>query len=84
MPLGVIAIIYESRPNVTIDAGALSFKAGNAVVLRGGKEALETNSFLADLIAMSLEQNGLNADSVTFVRSPDREVIQILKRHPRS
>jgi glutamate-5-semialdehyde dehydrogenase len=80
VPLGVIAIIYESRPNVTIDAGALCFKAGNATILRGGKEALDSNSCLADLIATSLEQNGLNPDSVTLVRNPDREVIQVLKR----
>ncbi|MDO8433023.1 MAG: glutamate-5-semialdehyde dehydrogenase [Candidatus Binatus sp.] len=82
VPLGVIAIIYESRPNVTIDAGALGFKAGNAIVLRGGKEALESNARLADLIGSSLEQHGLNLDAVTLIRNPDREVIQILKRHP--
>ncbi len=80
--LGVIAIIYESRPNVTIDAGALGFKSGNAVVLRGGKEALDSNALLADLLAAALADSGFNPDSVTFVRSPDREVIQILKRHP--
>src|SRR5260221_9302121 len=82
VPLGVIAIIYESRPNVTIDAGALGFKSGNAILLRGGKEALDSNAYLADLIASSLEQNGLNPDSVTLGRNPDRELIQILKRHP--
>ena len=82
VPLGVIAIIYESRPNVTIDAGALGFKSGNAIVLRGGKEALDSNGLLADLIAASLAESGFNPDAVTFVRSPDREVIQILKRHP--
>ena len=82
VPLGVIAIIYESRPNVTIDAGSLGFKGGNAVVLRGGKEALDSNSLLADLITASLAESGFNPDAVTFVRSPDREVIQILKRHP--
>ena len=50
VPIGVIAIIYESRPNVTVDAGVLGLKAGNAVVLRGGKEALASNAFLAGLI----------------------------------
>jgi glutamate-5-semialdehyde dehydrogenase len=80
VPLGVIAIIFESRPNVTIDAGSLSLKSGNATILRGGKEALDSNSCLADLIAASLEQNRLNPDAVTLVRNPDREVIQILKR----
>jgi glutamate-5-semialdehyde dehydrogenase len=82
VPLGVIAIIYESRPNVTIDAASLGFKAGNAVVLRGGKEAIESNAFLAGLITASLKRAGFNPDAVMFVRNPDREVIQILKRHP--
>src|SRR5271168_4572800 len=80
VPLGVIAMIYESRPNVTIDAGALCFKAGNAAVLRGGKEALETNAYLADLIGAALSDSGLNPDAVTFIRNVDREVIQIMKR----
>jgi glutamate-5-semialdehyde dehydrogenase len=80
VPLGVIAMIYESRPNVTIDAGALCFKAGNAAVLRGGKEAIETNAFLADLIAAALKESGLNPDAVTFIRNPDREAIQIMKQ----
>ncbi|MGH7914727.1 MAG: glutamate-5-semialdehyde dehydrogenase [Candidatus Binataceae bacterium] len=82
VPIGVIAIIYESRPNVTIDAGVLGLKAGNAVVLRGGKEALGSNAFLAGLIARALESAGIARDAVTFVGSPDRELIQILKRHP--
>jgi glutamate-5-semialdehyde dehydrogenase len=80
VPLGVIAMIYESRPNVTIDAGALCLKAGNAAVLRGGKEAIETNAYLADLIAAALKTSGLNPDSVTFIRNTDREVIQIMKQ----
>jgi glutamate-5-semialdehyde dehydrogenase len=80
VPLGVIAMIYESRPNVTIDAGALCFKAGNAAVLRGGKEALETNAFLANLIAAALKDGGLNPDAVTFISNVDREVIQIMKQ----
>lgn len=81
VPLGVIAMIYESRPNVTIDAGVLCLKAGNAAVLRGGKEALETNSCLADLIGAALKESGFNPDSVTLIRNPDREVIQIMKHH---
>ena len=80
VPLGVIAMIYESRPNVTIDAGALCLKAGNAAVLRGGKEAIETNAYLADLIGAALKTSGLNPDSVTFIRNTDREVIQIMKQ----
>jgi len=82
VPLGVIAIIYESRPNVTIDAGVLTIKAGSAVVLRGGKEALATNSLLARLLARSLKEAGIDPAALMFVENPDREVIQILKRHP--
>jgi glutamate-5-semialdehyde dehydrogenase len=82
VPIGVIAIIYESRPNVTVDAGVLGLKAGNAVVLRGGKEALASNAFLAGLIVRALESAGIAGDSLSFVGNPDREVIQILKRHP--
>ena len=82
VPIGVIAIIYESRPNVTVDAGVLGLKAGNAVVLRGGKEALSSNACLAGLIAEALERAGLERDALMFVGSPDREVVQILKRHP--
>jgi len=82
VPLGVIAIIYESRPNVTIDAAALTLKSGNAVVLRGGSEALATNQFLARLVSVALESAGLPAEALLFVANPDREVIQILKRQP--
>ncbi len=82
VPIGVIAVIYESRPNVTVDAGVLALKAGNAVVLRGGKEALASNAFLAGLIVRALEGAGIAREAVTFVGNPDREVIQILKRHP--
>ena len=80
VPLGVIAIIYESRPNVTVDAAALTLKAGNAVVLRGGREALRTNAVLAQKITKSLTAAGLPSDAVYFVGNPDREAIQILKR----
>jgi glutamate-5-semialdehyde dehydrogenase len=80
VPIGVIAMIYESRPNVTVDAAALTLKAGNAVVLRGGSEALSSNGFLAGLIARALKDAGLDADAATFVRDPDREVIQVMKR----
>jgi glutamate-5-semialdehyde dehydrogenase len=82
VPIGVIAIIYESRPNVTVDASVLGLKAGNAVVLRGGKEALASNAFLAGLIVRALESAGIARDALSFVGNPDREVIQILKRHP--
>jgi len=82
VPIGVVAIIYESRPNVTVDAGVLGFKAGNAIVLRGGREALSTNTVLAKLIAKSLADIDLDPHAVTFIANPDREVIQILKRQP--
>ncbi len=82
VPLGVIAIIYESRPNVTVDAGVLGFKAGNAVVLRGGSEALSTNAFLAKLIADAIAEADLDSNSMMFIGNPDREAIAVLKRHP--
>jgi glutamate-5-semialdehyde dehydrogenase len=82
VPIGVVAIIYESRPNVTVDAGVLGFKSGNAVVLRGGREALSTNALLAELIGSALRNSDLDPHAVTFIGNPDREVIQILKRHP--
>ncbi|MFI5352958.1 MAG: glutamate-5-semialdehyde dehydrogenase [Candidatus Binatales bacterium] len=82
VPFGVIAIIYESRPNVTVDAGALLIKSGNAVVLRGGKEALSTNGVLAAMIKRALERTGLPPDAVMFVNNPDRDVIRVLKSHP--
>jgi glutamate-5-semialdehyde dehydrogenase len=82
VPIGLVAIIYEARPNVTIDAGALCLKAGNAVVLRGGSEALATNRMLGQLIAEALPSNGLAPDCVVFVNNPDREIVQILKRRP--
>jgi glutamate-5-semialdehyde dehydrogenase len=82
VPLGVIAIIYESRPNVTIDAAVLGLKAGNAVVLRGGREALVTNGLLASLIEQALTAADLDPRSVMFIGNPDREVVQILKRLP--
>jgi glutamate-5-semialdehyde dehydrogenase len=82
VPIGVIAIIYESRPNVTIDAGILCLKAGDVVVLRGGKEALATNRALAEVMVEALRGTGLPTDCVAFIDNPDREAIQILKRRP--
>jgi glutamate-5-semialdehyde dehydrogenase len=82
VPLGLIAIVYESRPNVTIDAAALCLKSGNGVVLRGGSESLAANSCLAGLVAKALQEAGLDPACATFVENPDREVIQILKQHP--
>ncbi len=78
IPLGVIAMIYESRPNVTIDAAALCLKAGNAVILRGGKEALHSNLALAKCIHQALEKQGLEPAIVTVVPDPDRAVMNEL------
>ncbi len=80
VPIGTIAIVYESRPNVTVEAAVLALKAGNGAVLRGGKESLATNRMLADLIAQAMEQAGLPAGALFFVPTPDREVIRMLKQ----
>lgn len=78
IPLGVIAMIYESRPNVTIDAAALCLKAGNAVVLRGGKEALHSNLALAACISYALEKHEIDPAAVVVVPNPDRAVMNEL------
>ena len=75
VPLGVIAMIYEARPNVTIDAAALCLKAGNAVILRGGKEAFFSNKYLVSLIKEALKRNGITSESVQFIESNDRSQI---------
>ncbi len=73
VPLGVIAIIYEARPNVTVDAAALTLKSGNAVILRGGKEAIESNKAVTKIMRTAIEAAGLPADCVQLVASTDRE-----------
>lgn len=73
IPLGVIGFIYESRPNVTVDAAALCLKSGNAVVLKGGKEAINSNLFLAELITQALKQAGLPEATVTVIPFTDRQ-----------
>jgi len=75
VPLGVIGIIYESRPNVTIDAAALCLKSGNATILRGGSEALASNSALAALIGEGLAAAGLPRDAVQVVETADRAAV---------
>ena len=75
VPLGVIGIIYESRPNVTIDAAALCLKSGNAAILRGGSEALASNTALARLIAEGLAAAGLPRDAVQVVETADRAAV---------
>jgi glutamate-5-semialdehyde dehydrogenase len=78
IPLGVIAIIYESRPNVTVDAAALCLKAGNAVLLRGGKEAAQTNLALGAILKESLAASSLPEDAVQIVPAGDREGVREL------
>lgn len=73
VPLGVIGIIYESRPNVTSDAAALCIKAGNAVILRGGKEAINSNKAIAAILRAALEHGGLPADSLQLIEDSSRE-----------
>ena len=75
IPLGVIGMIYESRPNVTVDAAALCLKSGNAVLLRGGKEAAETNRILGQVIVDAIELVGVPRDSVQIVSARNRETI---------
>lgn len=82
VPLGVVFFIYESRPNVTVDAAALCVKSGNAVILRGGKEAIHSNRILHAVLSDSLEQVGLPRDAVQLVSTTDRSVVgDFLKRN---
>ena len=78
IPLGVIGIIYESRPNVTIDAAGLCLKAGNAVILRGGSEALHSNQALAGIIGEVLNESGLPEKAVQLIPIRDRKAVSIL------
>lgn len=78
IPLGVIGIIYESRPNVTIDAAGLCLKAGNAVILRGGSEALNSNKALATLISRALDETGLPKEAVQIVPVRNRAAVNFL------
>ncbi|OHD48154.1 MAG: glutamate-5-semialdehyde dehydrogenase [Spirochaetes bacterium GWF1_41_5] len=81
MPLGLVGVIYESRPNVTIDTACLCLKSGNACVLRGGKEALFSNRILADIIQKSLSRSGLPGKAVSFIDNPDRALAaELLKQ----
>lgn len=76
VPLGVIGIIFEARPNVTADAAGLTFKSGNAVILRGGKEALQTNLAIAKALREALTQSGLPADAIQMVSDPSHQSAQ--------
>lgn len=79
-PLGVILMIYEARPNVTIDAFALCFKSGNACILKGGREAGRTNEALGDIVAASLAAQGAPTEAITLITSSDREEMKELLR----
>jgi glutamate-5-semialdehyde dehydrogenase len=78
VPIGTIGIIYEARPNVTVDAFALCFKSSNACILRGGKEAFNTNKYFSTLIRDTLESFDINPDFLTFIDKTDRQAIDYL------
>ena len=78
VPLGVVGFIYESRPNVTADAAGLCVKAGDAVILRGGSEAIESNTMIAAVLAKALEKAGGPADAIQFVDTTDRDAVAAL------
>ncbi len=73
VPLGVIGIIYESRPNVTADAFALTFKSGNAVILKGGSDAINSNMAITSVIRKGLKEEGISEDAISLIESTDRE-----------
>lgn len=76
VPLGVVGIIYESRPNVTIDSAALCIKSGNCAVLRGGKESINSNIVLSEIISDALESTGFSKDSIYLIKDIDRSIIK--------
>src|SRR3990170_2539218 len=75
VPIGVIAVIYESRPNVTVDIAVLCLKSGNAVILRGGKEALHSNLALVQVLRSALAETGVPQEAVQFIESTDRALV---------
>ena len=77
-PIGVIGVIYESRPNVTVDVAALCLKSGNCSILRGGSDAFETNKVLANLFRKSLQKNKLNKNCVQFIEKKDKKIVNYL------
>ena len=78
IPIGVIGVIYESRPNVTSDVASLCFKSGNSVILKGGSEALNTNRILAKLFRQALKKNKVNENYIQFVDSKDRKMVDMM------
>lgn len=80
VPMGVIGIIYEARPNVTVDAAALCIKSGNSVILKGGSEAIESNKAIVEVISHAASRVGLPKNCIQFIDSTDREAVNILMR----
>ena len=80
IPLGVVGVIYESRPNVTIDISALCLKSGNAAILRGGKESIHSNQALADAVRKGCEAGGLPVESIQLIKSIDRSLVKEMLR----
>jgi glutamate-5-semialdehyde dehydrogenase len=78
VPIGVILIIYESRPNVTVDSAGLCFKSGNCVILRGGKESINSNRVLVNVLHEALQENNLDKDCIQFIDTPDRSAVTVL------
>jgi len=78
IPIGVVGVIYESRPNVTSDVASLCFKSGNAVILKGGSEAINTNKILAKLFRRALKENRVNKNFIQFVDSKDRKMVDFM------
>lgn len=81
IPIGVICVIYESRPNVTTEVASLCFKSGNAVILKGGKEAFNSNKAIVKVIKTALKNNGVNENAVTFIESTERSVTEELIKY---
>ena len=78
IPIGVVGVIYESRPNVTSDVASLCFKSGNAVILKGGSEALNTNKILAKLFRKSLRENRVNENFIQFIDTKNRKIVDLM------
>jgi len=80
VPLGLILIIYESRPNVTVEAASLCMKSSNAIILRGGKEALNSNKILVDILKQAARENGFPEEAIQYIDNPDRRLVwELLK-----
>jgi len=80
VPLGVIGIIYEARPNVTVDAAALCVKSGNAVILRGGSEAINSNTTIARIISEAAEKSGLPKGCINLIENPSRDAVNVMMK----